>query len=99
MLYLYDKICFCWRNLHHWQKFYTAAGSDDGTRHNYDTGDDDDQPVLVVLARLGAIRQCFDDLELFVSDLVVEHLAMIYIIMKCLFVCHEKSSPLPWSLL
>ena len=66
----------------HWQKFYTAAGSDAGTRHNNDTGDDDaddddDQPVLVVLARLGAIRQCFDDLELFVSDPVVEHLAMI----------------------
>ena len=23
--YLYEKICVFWRNLHHWQKFYTAA--------------------------------------------------------------------------
>ena len=23
--YLYEKICVFWRNVHHWQKFYTAA--------------------------------------------------------------------------
>ena len=27
MWYLYEKICLFWRNLHHWQKFYTAAWS------------------------------------------------------------------------
>ena len=26
--YLYCKVCRFWRNLHCWQKFYTAAGSD-----------------------------------------------------------------------
>ena len=38
-IYTYERICCFWRNLHCWEKFYTAAGSDGSDKSHLSQGD------------------------------------------------------------